>query len=130
MKQLVVLILTLSVSSMAMAARVDRRENRQQGRIHNGVKSGELTQGEAAKLRHDQRRIERTENRMRADGNLSPAEKAKLERMQDKESARIYKLKHNDRQRTAGDNNTFVPPAGGTDAAAPAESGVNPPPAQ
>lgn len=81
------------------ADRVNRRQHRQGARIAEGVKSGELTRDEAKKLRREERKIRRTEHRMRKDGELSPAEKAKLEGMQDKASKDIHELKHNEDKR-------------------------------
>ena len=43
---------------------VNRRENRQQGRIENGVKNGTLTNGEVSHLeKGEQRQLNREENR-------------------------------------------------------------------
>jgi len=109
MKRITVVGLTaallVSVASFAFAdnttatPRVDRRQVRQHARIHQGVKSGELTRGEAANLRHDQRHIRRVERRVKADGKVTPAERARLTRAQNRESKKIYRLKHNDRER-------------------------------
>jgi hypothetical protein len=79
--------------------RVDRREARQHARIHNGVKSGQLTPGEAHRLRADQRHIDRMEDRAKADGKVTPGERRKLNRAQNHESRKIYRLKHNNRTR-------------------------------
>ena len=73
-----------------------RREN-QQDRIANGIKSGQLTAGEAARLERQESRINRE---IRADrrangGSLTPAEKARVNRQLTRESRRIYNLKHN-----------------------------------
>ena len=50
---------------------IDAREQRQQQRIQQGVQSGELTRGEANHLEAQQGRIQGTEDRMKADGNLT-----------------------------------------------------------
>lgn len=83
--------------------RVDRRQHMQRARIHEGVESGELTKKEAAGLRSQQRHIRRAERRAEADGVVTPEEKAKLERKQDRASRQIYKQKHDGQER---DNNT------------------------
>jgi len=83
----------------SQAARRDNRQTKQSARIQQGVESGELNKREARRLNRNQKKIQRTENRMEADGEVTGAEKAKLERMQDRASKRIYRQKH-DRQDT------------------------------
>ena len=80
----------------ALAGRVGKRQIHQQKRIHQGVKSGELTWGETRKLERQQVRVQRTKRRVWSDGNLTPGERVHLEKMQDRSSHRIYRLKHND----------------------------------
>lgn len=78
--------------------RMDRREDRQAERIHQGVASGELTRPEQAHLALREERIDRMEGRMKADGKVTGKEAARMERAQDKASRRIARNKH-DRQR-------------------------------
>jgi len=80
----------------ALAARVENRQIQQQKRIHQGVRSGELTWGETRMLERQQIRLQRTKRRAFRDGELAPDERVHLERMQDRASHRIYRLKHND----------------------------------
>ena len=100
MKSLVKMIVVVSaLSSLAMAAEVDRREGRQQGRIAEGVESGQLTPGETARLERQEQRID---NQVRAEraangGHLTAAEHAQVNREQNRESRRIYAAKHNAR---------------------------------
>lgn len=79
--------------------RVERREARQQARIAQGVKSGELTPRETMRAEAGQAHVERVENRAKADGVVTPAERAKLNRAQNHQSRVIHRLKHNDRVR-------------------------------
>ncbi|HTR97002.1 MAG TPA: hypothetical protein VMH61_03790 [Candidatus Acidoferrales bacterium] len=107
MKSVRLLILTMAIAmttvSIASAQdstpRIDRREVRQHERIHQGVRSGELTPGEAARLRAGQRHINRMERRAKANGVVTPRERARITRAQDRQSRKIYRLKHNDRVR-------------------------------
>ena len=90
-------ILTFLIASNAsFAARNDRRQVRQQARIHEGVKSGALTQAEKQELRAGQRGIRRAERRMKSDGDFTAGEKLRLEKRQDHQSKKIYDLKRND----------------------------------
>ncbi|HZU29313.1 MAG TPA: hypothetical protein VFA04_27570 [Bryobacteraceae bacterium] len=73
-----------------------RREN-QQDRIANGIKSGQLTAGETARLEGHQAAINREVYRDRAanGGRLTAGERARVNRQQNRQSANIYRKKHN-----------------------------------
>ncbi len=73
-----------------------RREN-QQDRIAQGIKSGQLTAGETAKLEGQESRINREVRNDRAadGGKLTNQQKAQVNRQLNRESARIYNKKHN-----------------------------------
>jgi CRISPR/Cas system-associated endoribonuclease Cas2 len=75
--------------------RVDQRQANQEARIQQGVKSGELTPKEAAKLEKGQDKVQKMENKAVADGKVTPKEQAKLERAQNKQSKKIAKKKNN-----------------------------------
>ena len=79
------------------AAQVDAREWRQEQRIHQGRMHGDLTGREAWRLQNGQRRIHRFEDRARFDGRMSFRERARLMRMQNVQSARIWRMRHNGR---------------------------------
>jgi hypothetical protein len=78
---------------------VNRREERQQDRIANGIKDGQLTPGEASRLEKGESRIQNQEKRdMKAhNGHLTKAEQNKLNREENHESRHIYHAKHNER---------------------------------
>jgi hypothetical protein len=73
-----------------------RREN-QQGRIAQGVKSGQLTPGETAKLENQQQGINKEVSGMRQanGGKLTKADKTAVNQQQNKASRNIYNKKHN-----------------------------------
>jgi len=78
---------------------IDRRQNRQQVRIYNGVRRGSLNRREAYRLQRQQYRIYRTESRYRrSGGGLSWRERYLLQRRLNRSSRSIYRQKH-DRQR-------------------------------
>ncbi len=79
--------------------KVTKRQMVQQKRIRQGVKSGELTKGEAAKLEKGEKKIQAEKKAMKADGKVTPQERAKLHRDLNKESRAIKRLKHNKRTR-------------------------------
>ena len=81
--------------NFVLAGRVGNRQIKQQKRIHQGLKSGELTRKEALRLEREQRRIQKTKHHALKDGELTPKEKIRLERQQNKANKHIYHLKHN-----------------------------------
>ncbi len=80
---------------------VDQRQDRQQYRIREGWRSGELTRKELNRLRKEQRRIANLERKFAADGDWSRRERRALRETLDDASARIHRKKHNDRSRFA-----------------------------
>jgi hypothetical protein len=76
---------------------VNQREENQQDRIGNGIKSGELTPGEASHLERNQARVDRQVHNERAanGGKLTPQERAQVNREQNRQSRKIYRDKHN-----------------------------------
>jgi hypothetical protein len=73
-----------------------RREN-QQDRIAQGVKSGQLTPGETAKLEKQQRNIHKqvAADRKANGGTLTASEKRQINKEQNQASRNIYRKKHN-----------------------------------
>ena len=73
-----------------------RREN-QQDRIAQGIKSGQLTAGETAKLENQQKGINQQVKADRAanGGKLTPGEKKQINKEQNAASKNIYNKKHN-----------------------------------
>jgi len=78
----------------------DRQEN-QQDRIKQGVKSGELTPQEARRLEKNHQRInnEIRQDRAANGGKLTPQEKRQITKQQNRESRAIYKQKHDGQTR-------------------------------
>jgi hypothetical protein len=80
---------------------IQERKNDQQGRIAQGVRSGQLTARETGHLERREASVNREEHAMRrADGgHLTAGDKAALTRRQNNISRSIYKDKHNARVR-------------------------------
>jgi hypothetical protein len=77
---------------------INARQHRQERRIRQGVKSGELTPREASRLQAEEKGIARREARMRASGGkFTKGERNAIQRQENRTSKRIYKQKH-DRQ--------------------------------
>jgi len=79
---------------------VQKREQNQEKRIDQGVKSGELTPREAGKLETQQAKIKQDETRMKSGGKLTKKERRKLKAEQNKASKDIHKKKHNQKKAT------------------------------
>jgi len=92
-------VLGASAVSMAGSRGIDRRQHREQQRINQGIRSGELTRMEARRLQAGLLRIRRDERRARADGRLSQRERARLHRELSRESRSIYRQTHDGQDR-------------------------------
>ena len=86
---------------------INARKENQQDRIAQGVKSGQLTPSETAKLEKQEAGINKEEAGMRAqdNGHLTAQDRKTLAQQQNVESKRIYRDKHNNR------TDAGVPPA-------------------
>ncbi len=85
---------------------VEQRKENQQDRIANGVKSGQLTAGETAKLEKKEAAInkETAKDRAANGGKLTAAEKKQVNRQQNQVSKQIYTDKHNANTAHYGNN--------------------------
>jgi len=77
--------------------KVDQRRENQQDRIAQGVKSGQLTAGETAKLENQQKGINQqvAADRKANGGTLTASEKKQVNKEQNGASKNIYHKKHN-----------------------------------
>ncbi len=79
---------------------VGKREENQQDRIAQGIKSGQLTAGEASHLENNETRINKEVRNDRAanGGTLTPKEKKQVNKQLNRQSHQIYHDKHNGRR--------------------------------
>lgn len=80
-------------------AQIKKSARNQHGRIKQGVKSGELTKAEAVNLRQDQKEIRQDVKLAKADGQVTGEEKKIIRKEQRQASHKIYRKKHNNRDR-------------------------------
>jgi hypothetical protein len=75
---------------------VNQRETNQQDRIANGVKNGQLTPGQTARLERGEQRLQDNEKKDMAkdNGHLTKQDQRQLNREANRMSNRIYKDKH------------------------------------
>ena len=78
-------------------AQVERRANRQQKRIAQGVASGQLTPKETVGLEKREAKLNKDIAKAEADGKITKAEQKKLNKEENKDSRKIFRKKHNAR---------------------------------
>jgi tellurite resistance protein len=91
------LILGMAVCAtpaLASGGSINKQQHREQARINQGIRSGQLTRAEARRLEAQQARIRVNERFDRADGKLSPKERAQLNKQLSNASRDIYRQKH------------------------------------
>ncbi|CAN5336710.1 hypothetical protein BH09BAC3_BH09BAC3_37770 [soil metagenome] len=99
MKSRITLVFLFVLTGMAAYAqdatpKTDVRQASERARIHQGRKSGELTNKEAAGLNAQQRSIRRTERRTKSDGTVTTAEQRRLNKKQNRASRSIRRQKN------------------------------------
>jgi hypothetical protein len=93
---LAALVLTVtSATSFAGTPWINARQNIQSHRIYNGIVSGRITYPESQKLAQGQAQVQNLENQAKADGVVTPFERARIHTAQTVQSARIFIKKHN-----------------------------------
>jgi hypothetical protein len=89
------LLAVTSATSFAGTPLIDARQNAQQHRIFKGVQQGDLTFNESQKLLQGHARVQNLENRAKANGVVTPLERARIHAAQNIQSARIFLKRHN-----------------------------------
>lgn len=92
-----VLAFTSALQAQTRTPEINNRQHRQDRRINQGVRSGQLTKNEAHHLRSDERKIQSDKHMAKADGKVTPGERRHLRREENHTSRAIYRKKHNDR---------------------------------
>ena len=87
----------LPVLAQTNTPNIDQRQANQQRRIDQGVKSGELTGKEAARLEKGQAHVQTMEDKAKADGKVTSKERERIQVAQNKQGKKIHHQKH-DRQ--------------------------------
>lgn len=92
--------LVVGLTGAAWGQEIRERQENQQDRIAQGVKSGQLTAGETARLETREANLDREIRRDRRanGGTLTPQERRRVNRQQNRLSNQIYADKHNGRR--------------------------------
>jgi uncharacterized membrane protein YebE (DUF533 family) len=98
-KAMLVLSFALPFSVVAQTAtpNIDQRQANQEARIQQGTQSGSLTQREVARLERGQDRVDRMEDRAKADGKVTQQERKRIHKAENHQNRDIRREKH-DRQ--------------------------------
>jgi hypothetical protein len=83
------------VAGAAYAESIPNKVSKQQQRIDQGMRSGQLTAAEADTLQGNLNHIKNRYYRLVSDGTLTPAERRNLNRLLQQNSDMIYRKKHN-----------------------------------
>ena len=92
--------LVVGLTGAAWGQEIRERQENEQDRIAQGVRSGQLTAGETARLEGREAALNReirTDRRANG-GTLTPQERQQVNRQQNRLSNQIYRAKHNGRR--------------------------------
>ncbi len=93
------IILGAFFSTASAQQTIKQKGRHERHRIAQGVKSGELTKAETANLAKGQKEIHQEVKAAKADGTVTRAERKDIKQDQRQESRKIYRKKHNNRDR-------------------------------
>lgn len=96
---LFILILVSGFGITSADAQVRHNSRHQRQRIRQGVRSGDLTKAETVNLAKDQREFHQYKREAKADGVVTGAERKSLRKEKRQDSRKIYRKKHNYRER-------------------------------
>lgn len=101
MKQKFIFIaaILIAMSINSANAQLRQRSQVQKHRIKQGVRSGELTRAETANLVHGRKEIRQDVRLAKSDGKVAPGERRIIKKEVNQESRKIYRKKHNNRDR-------------------------------
>lgn len=93
------LALPTAASAQDRTRPLNARQENQQDRIQQGVKSGQLTRGEAGRLEAREGRLQANKLEDKAKGPMTAKERRQLNRQANRDSRAIHRLKHNNKVR-------------------------------
>ena len=93
-----VIAVTLAFAGSAFAQTatpgIDKRQANQEKRIDQGVKSGQLNEKEAARLKKREDKLQADKEKAQADGKVTKQERAKLQHEAKRDSRATHQQKH------------------------------------
>ena len=98
-KFLLLLAMAFGLSINNSNAQIRQGSANQHHRINQGVKSGELTRAETRNVRAGRKDLHQDVKLAKSDGKITKGERKNLKREERKSSRKIYRKKHNARER-------------------------------
>lgn len=99
-KTFVIAISALLLSDISNAQqREDMNLKGERARIRQGVKSGEITRGEAAKIREKENELRNAKRAAKADGVINKQERKEIAKEDRQLDRTIHRTKHNNKRR-------------------------------
>jgi hypothetical protein len=77
---------------------IDQRQDYQQNRLEQGIRSGQITRSEAYRLEQGERAIDHAQARARADGVVTRQERYRIDQMADRQGQQVYRQGHDSQQ--------------------------------
>jgi hypothetical protein len=103
MKKVILFLALIAFATFNVSAQKRIKEDRnlkgERKRIVNGVKSGEITKGEAAFIRKQTKDVKKANRCAKADGVVTKKERAKIAKQDHQLDKSIAKSKHNKKSR-------------------------------
>ena len=99
MKRKLIALLAVSIfvfPTFSFADEIHERVKNANEQIERGIRSGNLTKDEARRLRGELKKVRDDETRMKADGRLNSAERARLEKELDRLERLTNRARSND----------------------------------
>ena len=96
---LALLAINFSASAQTATPGINASQRNEQARIQQGVRSGELTRAEAARLKAREADIRQDKRAAKADGVVTPGERHEIRKDQNQASRAIYRQKHDGQER-------------------------------
>lgn len=87
-------LLLMLGAAQAQTPAINHTQRNERARIRQGVRSGELTRPEAARVAAQQANITQEKRAAKADGVVTPAERQDIRQDQRRASRTIYRQKH------------------------------------
>lgn len=94
-----VAILFATQLSAQQVQQEDKNLRGERKRVVQGIKSGEITKPEAAKIKKEMRDVKQATQAAKADGKVTKAEKKEIARQDQQLDRTIHRTKHNNRVR-------------------------------
>lgn len=89
----------LAIGAAAQTPGVNKRQKKQQHKIKQGVRSGELTAKETLKLEKEQHKIQKEKREAKEDGIVTKKERVEIHQDQNQARKHIIRAKHNRKDR-------------------------------